>query len=174
MPRILTFFFFAWGSVFCAAGVAQELPAFEVASVRPTTARPLNRMTETRVDFVRPMQSLLLMAFGINDGIPPVNDYRLVGPRWLKDVFVEIHATIPPGQSVKQVPEMVHRLLIERFGLSAHTETRTIEAYHLIVSAEGKKMTEVEPLDELDKSFPPNSRRVAPQWPTTERKVQRA
>ncbi len=155
MARIATLFIVACGILFAAASVAQELPAFEVASVRATTPRrSFSRMTEARVDLVQPLRSVLLMAFGINEYLP-VNEYRLSGPRWLNDVFVEIRATIPPGQTRKHVPEMVRRLLVERFGLVAHTETRTIDAYHLIVSADGIKMTEVQVLDELDKSFEP-------------------
>jgi uncharacterized protein (TIGR03435 family) len=54
---------------------------------------------------------------------------------------------------MQQVPEMLHGLLIERFGLVTHAEARTMNAYELIVGATGIKMREVEAVNELDKSF---------------------
>jgi uncharacterized protein (TIGR03435 family) len=49
---------------------------------------------------------------------------------------------------------MLQRLLAERFGLVVHREPRPMEVYELSVGPGGHKMREVEPADELDKSFP--------------------
>ena len=54
---------------------------------------------------------------------------------------------------MEHVPEMLHALLIERFGLVTHTEARTMDAFQLLVGATGVKMREVEAVNELDKSF---------------------
>ena len=131
------------------ATIAQS-PAFEVASVRPTSPRmPLSRLTDSRVDLVLPLRSVLLEAFRLKD-------YQLSAPDWLRegsDAWVEIRASMTPGATVQQVPEMLRRLLIERFGLVVHTETRMVSGYHLVLGPGGMKMREVEPLNELEKEF---------------------
>jgi uncharacterized protein (TIGR03435 family) len=48
---------------------------------------------------------------------------------------------------------MLHRLLVERFGLTTHIEARTMDAYQLVVGASGITMREVEALNELEKEF---------------------
>ena len=141
----------AFGAVAILDGQEPGLPAFEVASVRlaPGPQNFSQRMSDTRVDIVGyPLRWVLVQALRRKD-------YQLSGPEWLNEVFVEIHATIPAGGSVKQVPEMLRRLLIERFGLAIHSESRETEAYQLVVAAGGIRMREVPAVDEIDKQFPP-------------------
>jgi uncharacterized protein (TIGR03435 family) len=133
--------------------VAQEAPspAFEVASVRLTepNAGFSWRTTDSRVDIVGyPLQAVLREAFR-------VSDYRLSAPQWLNDVFVDIHATIPRDGMIQQVPEMLRSLLVERFALATHSESRAIDAYVLKVGESGHTMREVEAIDEIDKAFAP-------------------
>jgi len=47
------------------------------------------------------------------------------------DVRVDIQATMPTGATVAQVPEMLQRLLAERFGMVVHRETRQVDGYEL-------------------------------------------
>lgn len=135
-----------------SASTAQDAraPAFEVASVRlwaPGT--PISqRITETRVDITnRPLRSVLLLAFGIRED-------RLFAPEWLESVRVNIQATVSEGATRQQVPDMLQRLLTERFGLVARREMRLLDAFELAVAPDGAKLREVEPLDEFDKYFP--------------------
>ena len=110
-----------------------------------------SRMTGSRVDLVNSVRSILLTAFRIKD-------YQLVAPDWLgetSDHWVEIRATMPPGTTVQQVPEMLRRLLIERMGLVTHLETRSKDGYHLVVDRAGIKIREVQPVNELKKDFGP-------------------
>jgi uncharacterized protein (TIGR03435 family) len=90
--------------------------------------------------------------------------YELVGPDWLAETRVTIQATMPPGATRQQVPEMLQRLLSERFGLVVHRDPREMEVHELSVSSGGHKMREVEAIDELDKTFPVN--RIAEQLGT--------
>jgi uncharacterized protein (TIGR03435 family) len=125
-----------------------QAPAFEVASVRMAGAGPLtSRITDTRVDISQPMISILSTAFR-------ADARRLVVPD-LNDAYVEIRATVPAGATRQQVPEMLQRLLVERFGLVWHRELRLTDGYALIVGPGGVKMRQVEPLNELQKEFPP-------------------
>ena len=100
------------------SGTAQQpsAPAFEVASVRlsgPGTVFS-QRITNTRVDLAKfPLRQVLWIAFRID---PPLTD-RISVPDWSRDLRVDIHATIPESSSREQVPEMLKRLLTERFGL---------------------------------------------------------
>ena len=130
---------------------AAQATSFEVASVRlaPGPGITSQRMTDSRVDLTRiNLRALLLLAFR-------GQSYELVGPDWLAETRVTIQATLPAGATRSQVPEMLQRLLAERFHLMVHREPREMDVYELVVGPEGPhKMREVAPADELDKKFP--------------------
>lgn len=134
-----------------SAAQSQPRPAFEVASVRVFDLgngfRNLHRTTEARVDRIRSMAMLLMEAFR------QPTFYRLSAPAWVNEVTVEIQATMPAGATVQQVPEMLHTLLEERFGLVTHREARPLDAFELVVAPDGMKMKKVEPVNELDKEL---------------------
>ena len=136
------------------SGFAQstELPSFEVASVRMASgdARFSQTLTDTRVDITRPLSWVLFTAFRAQ-----YYEFQISAPGWVSDSWVDIHATLPAGATVAQVPEMLQRLLAERFGLVVHREVRQVDGYELLVGPDGIKMREVEPVDELQKEFPP-------------------
>ena len=123
-------------------------PAFQVASVRPSIGgTPASqKVAETRLDFVNtPLRSVLLTAFR-------VEAFQLSAPNWLNELRFDIHATYP-SDARKQVPEMLQRLLIERFGLVTHIQPQPLEAYELVVSTDGLRIREVEAVNDLDKDF---------------------
>lgn len=135
----------------CALAASTAIPAqetnplaFEVASVRPSSGtRVSRRVTDTRVDLVNyPLRALLLMALR-------VTEYQLVAPDWVRDVRVDISATLPPGASRAQVPVMLQDVLRRRFGAAWHVEQRPLEAYDLRVGTDGISAREVPPHDEL-------------------------
>lgn len=129
---------------------AAQTPAFEVASVRlaPGPGSTSQRMTDTRVDLTLiNLRALLLLAFR-------AKGYELVGPDWLAETRVSIQAALPPGAKRQQIPDMLQRLLAERFHLVVHREPRPMDVYELVVGPGGHKMREVEPADEFDKKIP--------------------
>lgn len=145
----------AMSALVVGAGASQQRLAFEVASARvvvdmnvPTDApfRYSNLVTEDRAHLTASLRSLLIRAFR-------VKDYELVAPEWTNGWIVEVRGTLPPGAMVEQVPDMLRTLLIERFGLVTHTETRPLNAYQLLVGASGIKMREVETVNDLDTKF---------------------
>ena len=142
------------------AGFAQsrELPSFEVASVRMTSdnARVSRTLTDTKVDITASLNWVLSWAFRAQ-----YYEFQISAPAWLSDAGVEIHATMPAGATVEQVPEMLQRLLAERFGLVMHREVRQTDGYELLVGPDGIKMREVEPWTNCRRSFRPNSLRPA-------------
>ena len=137
---------------------AAQAPGFEVASVRlaPGPGLTFQRITDSRVYLsLINLRALLLLAFR-------AKGYELAGPDWLAETRVTIQATLPAGATRQQIPEMLQRLLAERFHLMVHREPRPMDVYELVVGPGGHKMREVEPADELDKKFPVN--KVAEQF----------
>ena len=134
---------------------SRELPSFEVASVRMISgdgglSQFLQTLTDTRVDITRPLSWVLFTAFGVD-----YYEFQIDAPGWVNDAWVDIHATLPAGATVAHVPEMLQRLLSERFSLVVRREVRQRDGYELVVAPGGAKMREVEPVDELLKEFPP-------------------
>ena len=152
------------GFAICAAvapfAQSQQAPVFEVASVRlipdGAKSRLSRQLTDARVDITTPLSWVLFTAFRAE-----YYEFQISAPGWLSDVWVDIHATMPAGATVAQAPEMLQRLLADRFGLVVHREVRQMDRYELLVGADGIKMREVEPADELQKEFPPEFPREA-------------
>ena len=116
---------------------------FEVASVKhgppgdysaggngggPGTSKPTRWSVENY-----PMSSLLSIAYG-------VASYQLSGPGWLIDERFTVEAKVPEGATKEQLKFMLRNLLIERFKLSAHMETREYSGYQLVVGKGGPKL----------------------------------
>jgi uncharacterized protein (TIGR03435 family) len=76
---------------------------------------------------------LLRWAYGLSS-------YQFEGPASLDSDKYDIEATIPPGARNEQVKLMLQNLLVERFGLVVHRETREMPIYELVVAKGGLKM----------------------------------
>jgi uncharacterized protein (TIGR03435 family) len=125
---------------------ATEKMTFEVASVRPAApgapppAALRGANNEGRLTIRdRSLQRLLLQAFGLSFGLREV---QLAAPGWLENQKFDIVAKIPPGSSSDQVNTMLLNLLIERFALRFHRETRELPGFALVVAKGGVKMRE--------------------------------
>jgi uncharacterized protein (TIGR03435 family) len=51
----------------------------------------------------------------------------MVAPDWINSQHYSIDAKMPAGATPKDVPEMLKSMLSARFGLSYHTEVRSVE-----------------------------------------------
>jgi uncharacterized protein (TIGR03435 family) len=137
-----------------ASSPAQQPPAvrFEVASVRlsPPESLALNPSIKTdnsRVDYVGiTLGQVLRRAFQLE------KVDQLVGPNWLDDVHVDIHATLPAGSSKDRVPEMLQALMAQRFGLQYHREKRQTPVYNLKTINGAPSLT---PANDDDQGKPP-------------------
>jgi uncharacterized protein (TIGR03435 family) len=122
-------------------------PVFEVATIKP--ANPQNRgssmlvgrggsnlFTTTNTS----LRDLITMAYGIH--ARQVVD----APAWVESELFDI--TAKPEQpgipNLQQLATMVQKLLMDRFGLAFHKETRALSAYVLTVGKSGPKMTKNE------------------------------
>jgi uncharacterized protein (TIGR03435 family) len=137
-------------------------PAFEVAVIKPAGPFSLDKMfagqvhmgsikgSEATFQFVS-LTDLLTYAYH-------VKLYQISGPTWLRDGRWDIVAKLPEGASQNQVPEMMQSLLVERFKLAAHRESRESPAYELIVDKGGPKLKASPPDDNsaANKTDPPS------------------
>ena len=150
---------------FLVAGptLSGEGPTFEAASVTltgpeirppytitggPGTSDP-GRFWAPRI----PLFNLLSRAFGVFTD-------QIVGPAWLRDVVsannFTVVATMPPDTTKEQFEKMLQNLLVERFHLVFHHETRNSPGYELVVDKGGPKFKEVAPTKDASPEQTPN------------------
>ena len=121
-------------------------PKFEVASIKPapiTNAGPPTdagiKIDGARVDIrYWSIRQLILRAYGL-----PA--YQLSGPGWTYDLRFDVAATFPERATRDQLPQMLQWLLADRFGLVAHTETKELPGFALVIGKGGLKIKASEP-----------------------------
>jgi uncharacterized protein (TIGR03435 family) len=128
--------------------LAQKLPEFEVASIRPTAENPTPnaaavglRITGSTVRISGlSLKDYIGMAYSLE---PP----QVIAPEWTAQVRFDISANLPAGGTREQIPGMLQALLADRFALKAHKEQREFPIYALVVSRDGLKIkgTPVDP-----------------------------
>jgi uncharacterized protein (TIGR03435 family) len=132
-----------------AFGSALAQSQFEVASVkRADLSTPGRRFTPlsggpgtkspTRLAGTTSLKALLMRAYA-------VKSYQVSGPAWMDTELYEIAAKIPPGATKEQVALMVQDLLMERFHLAVHRETKEVPMYALRVGKNGPRLKESDP-----------------------------
>jgi uncharacterized protein (TIGR03435 family) len=121
-------------------------PSFEVASVKPSDPRekkpgdiPSNQAGSPGNFIMRnaPLAYLLEWAYDLKD-------YQLVGPGWMNSpqCGYDIFAKAPGPASESEMKLMLRTLLIERFQMKVHTETRTFDVYALRLGKSTPKVKE--------------------------------
>lgn len=133
------------GTLVTAAGlpiVARQVagdPAFEAATVRPNTSgyvgwrlepQPGGRLTGTNV----PAAALIRFAYDLPD-------FQVSGgPGWLASARFDVAAKAEGDASVNETRLMLRTLLADRFKLTAHTETRELPIYALVMARNDGKL----------------------------------
>jgi uncharacterized protein (TIGR03435 family) len=119
------------------------LPAFEVASIRPSINAPRQAVAAAgRTDGAQFRIAGLTIRDYISMGYA-VKLNQISGPDWITTDRFDIAATLPEGSRPDQVPSMMQALLEDRFELKTHREKKEFPVYALRVSSSGLKMTEV-------------------------------
>jgi uncharacterized protein (TIGR03435 family) len=141
LPRVI----FA-GVLLTAAAVAPCQPArpvFDVASIRPSahTVGPdyNNQISWTPEGFTGKNVTLRRL---IADAWSLQLD-QVVGPPWLDRNEYDIEARSPDGATREQRAQMLQSLLMDRFDLRQHSETRAMRVYELTVGKNGLKVKPV-------------------------------
>ena len=108
-------------------------PEFEVASVRPTPPSQEHgmsfglRLDASQVRVVAlPLRDIIAAAYR-------VKPYQVNGPDWITTTQFDISAKMPAGTKIGQVPDMLQSLLVERFGLVFHRDTKDMPVYALVI-----------------------------------------
>jgi len=129
-----------------------ETLKFEVASIKPSRAEdrvPDSDSPSGMINWNSTVRPLILMAYRLQD-------YQLAGdPKWLNSEFYRIAAKPPAGPipadqrtRMDETSERLRNLLVDRFQLTAHHETRNLQEYALVVAKGGAKLKEVKRGDE--------------------------
>jgi uncharacterized protein (TIGR03435 family) len=124
---------------FGAAEVSAQDSAvsFEAASVKPlkSSVGPFHfTVLPNRLDVHNMnLQFLIKWAYDLRDD-------QISGPDWLVSAHYDIVATTGEPVSKDAMRTRLQNLLVERFHLATHWETRTIAMYRLVVLAKGPKM----------------------------------
>jgi len=134
------------------ADASPNLPRYDVATIKPTADTDGMRrfmFTPAGISLTGvPIQLLLTEAFHVED------DHILGAPEWVKNKRWDVEAKVSPDDAPKldklQFDErrsMLLPLLVERFNLKYHHETREMASYSLLVAKGGPKMkaSEVQP-----------------------------
>jgi uncharacterized protein (TIGR03435 family) len=131
---------FAAGPTFDAASVklwTDEIKQPYTITGGPGTNDP-GRFRAPRI----PLFNLLARAFDVSTD-------QISGPAWIREVGsannFTIVATMPTNTTKEQFQLMLQNLLVERFHLVFHHETRNFPGYELVVDKGGPKFKEVTP-----------------------------
>lgn len=133
------------GSLMAAAQAEQTAaaqPSFEVATIKPTPSRDQGGGVWTPPGIGRfkaksvSVQFLIQMAYGVE------GDQISAKPAWLDSDFYDVEAKPEEGIALSrdELKPRLQNLLAERFHLAAHTETRMMRGYALVVAKAGPKL----------------------------------
>jgi bla regulator protein blaR1 len=115
-------------------------PAFEAASVKanPKHVGRTRSIEPGRITYLdTTLGEFIAMAYG-------VKHYQLSGPDWIVNVGsldrYDVVATANSSVSAEEVKRMLGPLLVERFHLTFHRETRELPVYAMVVAKGGPKL----------------------------------
>jgi uncharacterized protein (TIGR03435 family) len=125
-------------------------PSFDVASIKENkSSAGMMSITNTPDGFESvniSLRTLIANAYGIKQ------DLIFGAPNWADSKGFDINAKVAGSDvelfrklSPRQRPSMLQALLVERFHLSVHTETKILPTYDLIIAKGGSKMKEAVP-----------------------------
>jgi len=118
------------------------LPSFETASIKPNdsgSGAGSTRVSNGEVILRNvPLRDCIEMAYNVNDA-------RIAGPEWLATARFDIIAKPPSGTPHDQFRGMMQSLLLERFKLSVHRESKTLPVFAIVVGKGGHKLQPGEP-----------------------------
>jgi uncharacterized protein (TIGR03435 family) len=137
-PNILLFFA-------CYTAFAQNagIPAFDLASIKPSTAQYgsyMRYLPGGRFSGMTWIKQLIQTAYD-------VADYQVSGgPEWTRSDRYEIEAkAADPNAGTHEMKRMLQTLLTDRFKLKVRRETKEFAVYGLVVDKNGPKLKPLKP-----------------------------
>ena len=141
MPRRFRSRISALAAAVLAAGLAGA-QSFDAASVKPAAGgRPdasggPGTKDPGRIHYANTsLQSLLLTAWDLRT-------FQLVAPSWTEMERYDIDAVLPPETTQAQLRGMLQNLLMARFQIKLHRETKELASDALVVASGGAKLKE--------------------------------
>jgi uncharacterized protein (TIGR03435 family) len=117
--------------------------AFEVASIKPNNTGGRGSSTHSRPGGEIMMENVSLKQ--IIQMAYDVRNFSLNGPDWMDTVRFDILAKPPSEVNRDEMKVLIQSLLVDRFKLQVHRETKTMSAYELVAAKGGIKLKPVEP-----------------------------
>jgi uncharacterized protein (TIGR03435 family) len=128
-----------------------NVPVFEVAAIKPGNPNTLGfkmMPTPRGIAYTNvPLPTLIRFAYGFSS--PSDESLILNLPTWAKKQRFDIEANVSDSnlQALRKMTEtqhylMLQPLLVDRFKLQAHWESRAMPAYNLVVATNGLKLKE--------------------------------
>ena len=141
---------------------------YEVASIKPNKSNSNSRSSHTTDDEYRTTNSTLMrlirQAYGL-ELVHSDDDGRVIGaPGWAESESYDVDAKMDaatadalkklnPVERNATQRRMLQGLLVDRFKLVAHTESRELPVYSLTLTKNGSKLHEAKPGDSYDKAY---------------------
>jgi uncharacterized protein (TIGR03435 family) len=129
----------AGGDLTAQSGTADT--RFEVASVKRADISRLGRGRPTSYSGGRfsaelmSLSSLAMEAYGIREA----HEIEWKFP-WMASELYDVNAKGPAGATKAQIQVMLQQLLLDRFGLAVHHESRQLAGFRLVVGKNGAKL----------------------------------
>lgn len=135
----------------CNGLTAQEAPAFEVASIKPSQTPPAQNqgrgLAALREDINTDPARLTMTNVTLGTATRwayKLGVYEISGPEWISTARFDIVAKPASPVPEEQLRVMLQGLLKERFKIEAHRESRQLSGYALVVGKNGTKLKPVE------------------------------
>lgn len=123
-------------------------PAYDVSSVKPNKSGNLNASTHFSRDSFSAENVTMMMLLEYTYGVRA--DLISGGPGWVESGHFDLKAKVGDGDvatwsklSPKELKAMLQPVLVDRFHLKVHTETKILPVYDLVIAKGGAKIKEV-------------------------------
>jgi len=123
------------------ARLSQQLARLTNTHTRAVLTDPAGRFTTENAT----LRAIIMFAFG-------VRDFQISGgPSWFDSDRFDIVAKPENRSTPAQVPQMVQSLLVDRFKLKFHRETKEMPVLALVVGKNGLKLKRTKPEDDASR-----------------------
>src|SRR3954469_25914663 len=110
-------------------------PSFEAATIKPSKADDNSSHWNTRTGYLnmrnQTLKSIVAIAWRVKD------DQVSGGPKWIASDPFDIEAPSAGPAKDPELMEMLQRLLIERFQLAVHRDSKTSDGFALVLAKAG-------------------------------------
>jgi uncharacterized protein (TIGR03435 family) len=148
--------------VFLVCSSFAQTPSFEVASIRPSA--PIGPGGKVDIGVHIDGAHVRIVSFSLRDCLARAYATKaamISGPDWTASERFDISATLPPGSTPAQLPEMLQALLAERFQVKMHREKKDLPVYVLLTGKGPLKLKESPHDPDADKDEPKGTTNVA-------------